>query len=54
MIYVNELWKLGIIMTSLRLPERKEDILVLELVLGSCTLRRSILIHINHSKLLLI
>ena len=24
MIYVNELWKLGIIMTSLRLPERRE------------------------------
>ena len=28
MIYVNELWKLGIIMTSLRLPEKKEDIVV--------------------------
>ena len=48
MIYVNELWKLGIIMTTVT-SGKKEDILVLE----SCTLWRSILIHINHSKLLL-
>ena len=34
-------------------PE-KEDILVLELALGSCTFWGTIHIHINHSKLLII
>ena len=54
MICVHKVWKLiGNNYDVTGKPE-KEDILVLELVWKSCTFWRSIHIHINHSKLLII
>ena len=47
------IWNFGIIMTTTT-SGKDEAILVLELVWRSCTFWRSIHIHINHSKSLII
>ena len=57
--YMNDLceliniWNFGIIMPTTT-SGKEETIMVLELVWRSCTFWRSIHIHINHSKLLII